>query len=392
MKIAVVTPRFGEDIKGGAEIHSLGLVRALQNRGHKLEIFTSCAKDHYTWENDFKPGSVMVDELKVHRFKIELQQGCWGELESKLILNGHLPVNDQYLWLEKGLHSPDLYQAINKHKNEFDVFVFMPYLLTFVQYALWSALGSSNKPKTLLIPCLHDEPYAYMEWVALSFESVNGVFFNTHEERDLAINTLGIKPKHLAVLGEGILNAENVIKNETTRLPQLAYVGRLEQGKNINLLYQYMQKYYEAHGNSSTKVKLIVAGTGPEKPPNHPAFEFRGAISNQEKDQLCASSIALCQPSLNESFSIVIMESWLQRRPALVHGDCSVTRGHVQRSKGGLWFNSYEQFSHVVDFLKDNPSTAAKMGENGFQYVTNNYTWSSVARRFESYIDYWFGN
>ena len=39
-----------------------------------------------------------------------------------------------------------------------------------------------------------------------------------------------------------------------------------------------------------------------------------------------------------ESFSIVIMESWLCGTPILVNAHCPVTVEHCQNSQGGLFF------------------------------------------------------
>jgi glycosyltransferase involved in cell wall biosynthesis len=171
------------------------------------------------------------------------------------------------------------------------------------------------------------------------------------------------------------------------RPDQLLCVGRLEEGKNILLLYEYVQRYFE-EGND---IRLVVLGEGPLKPPLHPAFEYRGFVSEQEKARAYASSLVLCQPSLNESFSLVVMESWLAGRPVLVHGECAVTRGHVQRSKGGLWFQTYEDFAGALDWFRSHLELATRMGENGKVYVLRNYTWEIVLDRFETIFRVWKG-
>jgi glycosyltransferase involved in cell wall biosynthesis len=83
------------------------------------------------------------------------------------------------------------------------------------------------------------------------------------------------------------------------------------------------------------------------------------------------------------------MESWLAGRPALVHADCAVTRGHVERAKGGLWFRTYDEFVGVIEWLRGNAALAAQMGQNGRRYVLENYTWDAVASRFEAILEAW---
>jgi hypothetical protein len=94
-----------------------------------------------------------------------------------------------------------------------------------------------------------------------------------------------------------------------------------------------------------------------------------------------AAALALCQPSLHEGFSIVIMESWLQGRPVLVHSDCAVTRSHVERSGGGYAFNDYASFSTALHTLHAEPAHAASLGQRGKAYVLQHYSWDAVIDR-----------
>jgi hypothetical protein len=94
-----------------------------------------------------------------------------------------------------------------------------------------------------------------------------------------------------------------------------------------------------------------------------------------------AACTALCQPSLNESFSIVMMEAWLQGRPSLVHADCAVTRAHVERSSGGLLFRDASSFAQAVDILLADEQATNAMGERGRAYVHATYSWPVVLDR-----------
>jgi glycosyltransferase involved in cell wall biosynthesis len=148
-----------------------------------------------------------------------------------------------------------------------------------------------------------------------------------------------------------------------------------------------MGHYSEEKG----RIRLVVIGEGPIKPPRHPAFVYLGFVSERKKATLYRGALALCQPSLRESFSITIMEAWLAGRPVLVYEDCPVTKGHVQRSKGGLRFRTYEDFAGVLDWLQAHPELAARMGKNGRHYVLSNYTWDVILDRFEKILQDWKG-
>jgi len=171
--------------------------------------------------------------------------------------------------------------------------------------------------------------------------------------------------------------------------PILLYSGRLEGAKNVPLLVRFFIEYKAERGGP---LKLVLMGSGPEVIPRHPDIVTLGFRQGQAKLDAYAAATVLCQPSVNESFSIVVMESWLACVPVLVHAHCAVTRYHVQRSCGGLYFSSYVDFAAVLDWFMENDVLRRRMGENGRRYVNTNYNWDAVARRFRAAAERWQTN
>ena len=69
VKVAFVVPRYGTDIRGGAETGARMLAERLaSDRGYDVEVLTTCAIDHYTWANDLPTGTSEEDGLVVRRF------------------------------------------------------------------------------------------------------------------------------------------------------------------------------------------------------------------------------------------------------------------------------------------------------------------------------------
>ncbi len=384
MRIAIVVPRYGTEIGAGAETQARGFAEAAAARGWTVEVWTTCVRNHYTWNNDLPPGRTELNGVVIQRFRMDAwNPGPHAKLAQRLANHGTLLAAEQAEWLATAAHSSALYGHVARHAATFDACVMLPYAMPLIHYAAWSA-----PQQTILWPCLHDEAYARLEVARLLLESTWGVMFNTPEEQNLAVDELGMQPQRQRVLGEGI---EWIQPTVAVPLPNdsfdqnLLYVGRLEGGKNLALLYKYVRRYVE----SGNQLRLVVIGTGPMQPPKHPAFHFRGFVDDVAKMNACATALALCQPSYNESFSRVIMEAWLAERPVLVHDNCAVTRGHVQRSKGGSAFRTYPEFAEVVDWLKANPTLAAQMGRNGRAYVLQNYTWPLVVERFAATVTAW---
>ena len=47
----------------------------LAARGWEVDVLTTCARDHYTWANEYPPGVTTVDGVAVHRFPVEAGNG-----------------------------------------------------------------------------------------------------------------------------------------------------------------------------------------------------------------------------------------------------------------------------------------------------------------------------
>lgn len=385
MRIAVVVPRLGLDIVGGAERHAYGFATAATALGWDVEVWTTCARDHYTWRNELPEGESTVGGLRVRRFPVTVwEEAHFHAASAALAVGRRLEPAEEYNWLNGGPHSPQLYEHVARHSEAVDYVVGLPYATPLVQYALHACSG-----RAILWPCLHDEPIAYLEPTRLLFASVHGVFFNSPEEAGLCVGRLGCRLNRYAVVGEGVELAfagEDDAALPAVAAPYLLYAGRLEGGKGVGELYEYFVRYLaERRGD----LRLVVVGSGPLKPPRHEGIAYLGRVSGGAKAALLRGALALCAPSLNESFSLAMMESWLAERPVLVNAGCDVTRGHARRANGGLWYGNYDEFAGCLDWFAANPVAAGRMGAMARHYVTGNYTWARVMERIAETLRRW---
>ena len=164
------------------------------------------------------------------------------------------------------------------------------------------------------------------------------------------------------------------------------YAGRKNAGKNVDTLLDYFAFYKK---NDQRDLKLVLIGGGQITIPSEIKEDVidLGFVPLQDKYDAYGAAELLCQPSRHESFSLVIMESWLCDRPVLVSGACDVTRNFVVRSGGGLYFDNYSEFAGVLDYYKDNPDKAAEMAEAGKRYVQDNFSWNKVIEKYVGLID-----
>jgi glycosyltransferase involved in cell wall biosynthesis len=260
----------------------------------------------------------------------------------------------------------------------------MPYLFGTTYFAM-----TARPERAILIPCLHDEPYAHCAFVAGMLRSVRGVLFNAHAEAELGRRLAG-HVERWAVVGTGFdargaLDVDGVRRRYGLRWPFVLYVGRREGSKNTPLLVDYFMRY--AH-RRRTELRLVMAGSGDPIPAHERIVDLKVDF-DRDRDALYAASTIFCQPSVNESLSIVLMQAWLAGRPAIVHARCAVTREHCERANGGLWFDSYAEFEEIVDRLLADPALADGLGRNGRAYALREYGWPAVLERFERAMGEW---
>jgi glycosyltransferase involved in cell wall biosynthesis len=256
----------------------------------------------------------------------------------------------------------------------------------FVLYAFptsfWGALLAGERAH--LLPCLHDEPYARYSTTRWLFRHARHTLANSPAERELALRLYDLPPDRVIAAGEGIdlsQRGDGAAFRARRHLhgPLLMYAGRADLSKNIPLLLGYLREYWARRGTPFT---LIRTGRDPmELPPALGAIvQDLGDVGVQERQDAYAAADLFIHPSVHESFSIVLMEAWLQGAPALVHADCAVTRQAAEASGGGLAFGTFGEFAAALDLLLADAGLRRDMGRRGREYVLATCDWADVAR------------
>jgi glycosyltransferase involved in cell wall biosynthesis len=381
--LGFVVPWFGTQTAGGAESECRDTARALAARGARVEILTTCARGHASAWLDHHPEG-LTDEagLPVRRFKTRPRDPHrYARLQERLRLGGGLPRWEEEDFVQESIHSNALYSFLAAERERY-WYLFIPYCFG----TTWE--GALIAPeRSLAIPCLHDEPFARLEATRRLLRGVRAVCFHVPAERALGVRVVGEDPGNFRLVGEGV---DTDIRGDAERFrrtyqipdPFLLYAGRKSAEKNTPLLLDYYARYRFTH--QDRKLRLVLIGSGGVRIPErlgHDVLDL-GFLPVQDKADACAAALALCQPSLVESFSIVMMEAWLTGTPSLVHAGCAVTREHCLAANGGLFFDDYFEFAEAVDLLLDDPGLRQALAENGRAYVLGRYTWDRVTDNY----------
>jgi glycosyltransferase involved in cell wall biosynthesis len=365
-------------------------VTHLAASGLPCEVLTTCVREFRSdWgKAAYKQGAVTERGIVIRRFLPDHRNREAFRNAFTKILAGELPLSDREEadYLAGSVNSKALYDYMDTHREEYALYVFLPYLFGT------TANGVAVAPeKSVVIPCLHEENYIRLRYFKERFSKVRGMAFLADAERAVAESAFDLSRVEKAVLGAGVdtdftPDAARFREKYGIREPFLLYAGRKSRGKNVYTLLYSFERYLQEHPDSDLKLVLIGGGDIilPDSLEGH-VLEL-GFVDATDKYDAYAAADLLVQPSRMESFSIVIMESWLCGRPVLVHGDCAVTKEFTLRSGGGLYFEDYFEFAKAVEYLTSHPQEASEMGARGREFVLENFAWDAIVRKYTEFF------
>lgn len=383
-RIAFVTPRYGDAVVGGSEAVVREAAHGLAERGYEVDVLTTCALDHYTWANEYEPGTFVDGGVTVRRFATiqSRDHGRWTWIQERLLSGDRLDEAEELAWINGRFRVPDLYLYLATRSKQYAAIVFSPYLF-------WSTLYCTGiaPERSVLMPCLHDEPYAYLRSVAAALASCAGVWFLSEPEHQLA-HRLAPVAAHHSVIGAAVKIPESYDRDgfrkrhDLTR-PYVLYAGRREGGKGWQEL---MVGFGVATRRHYLPFDLVTVGVGDAQVP--PVLEDRvvdlGYLSSAEVPDAFAAADAFLQPSTNESFSRTIMEAWLAETVVIANRQSDVVTWHCERSGGGLVYGDELELGQCLRFVAEAPDQAAQLARRGRDYVLANYRWPTVLDAMEA--------
>lgn len=156
------------------------------------------------------------------------------------------------------------------------------------------------------------------------------------------------------------------------RKPYFLFVGRLEKIKGLQTVIPLFNQYEKAQlwiagdGAYGAHLRQLAAGSQ--------SIRFLGRKSRDELRVLYRNATALLVPSLSfEVFSLVIIEAFMQRTPAIVRNIGGMPE-IIQESGGGFVYNTEPELIHVMEKLLTDSSCRNRLGESGFRTLGEKWT------------------
>jgi glycosyltransferase involved in cell wall biosynthesis len=386
MKVAYVVPRYGAQIRGGAETGARMFAEHLvADRGYEVEVFTTCALDALTWRDELAEGTEVLNGVLVHRIA-----SAAGRAEGFHPLSGMLLADpeaaseaDMERWVDlQGPLSPRLLEAVAS--SAADVIVFYPYLY----YPTVRGLPLVRE-RAIMHPAAHEEPALHLPLFGPLFAMCRGFVFQTQSERQLVTDLFEVATTPQVLVGLGVEEATGTPAEARASLglgaaPFLLYVGRVDDKKGTGILWRYFRAYKERHPSPLT---LVMVGQVVNPPDPADDIVVTGMIDDSTKWGLLRGAHALVAPSPFEAFSITVVEALTAGAPVIVNAVCGATREHCERSGAGMWFEGYAEFESVLERMMGDLVLHETMRQNGLRYVEANYRWPIILDRYCAFLE-----
>jgi poly(glycerol-phosphate) alpha-glucosyltransferase len=168
----------------------------------------------------------------------------------------------------------------------------------------------------------------------------------------------------------------------------LLFLGRLHPKKGLeNLLYAWsnvVKKNKEwvlviagwAQNDYDKKLKKII-----EEHSLTGSVYFTGSVLGEDKVSVLQHSNAFILPSFSEGLPMSVLEAWSYRLPVIMTKECNLSDAFEYECaiKIGTSIHSIEET--LITFFSMSEKDQRELGDRGYKYVKNKYSWDQVAKQ-----------
>jgi glycosyltransferase involved in cell wall biosynthesis len=388
-RIAFIIHRYGEQITGGAE----SLCRQIAERllcWYEVEVVTTCATDHLSWNNDLPAGEETLNGVRIRRFaSVEERKLLPFHRNYDRIFTTQLSSEEQHEMIRsQGPYTPALVEYVRKNEQNYDAFIVFTYMYYPSVYTL-----PFLKSKAIFVPAAHDEASLYVDILDELFRQTPHIVCNSEEELFLLQRRFNLPSSIGVVAGIGV---EEPVEGDADagweKLRQkleskqvLTYAGRVENGKGCDELVEFFLRFVKEEQRNDILLLLLGRRTMSLLP--HPQIYSPGYVSENMKYQALRNTDIGIAPSRLESLCMAALETWMHEKPMLVNGGSPVLVGHCLRSNGGLWYSNYGEFAEALKTMLPDAKLRHTLGRNGRSYVRSSYRWDLVEQTYRDVIE-----
>ncbi len=390
LRFTFVSARYGADILGGAEAHARHVAERLTARGHDVRVLTTCARSYATWASELSEGTTVEHGVTVQRYAAAPRRTPWDDVLK--VLSGALPSVGliTHAWARaQGPVAAALIDRLPDEARERDLLVFFQ-LLTHPTLVGMPRVAA----KSALVPLVHEERPIYTAVAGRTLTIPRVLLVNTAAEaaRIRRVARGALPPMTRTAVGLEPPTPSSPAFMPPTQHPYVVVMGRQGKSKPLPAIWRALTGNtrlppLELAGASVpwTDVRLVIVGEPTRMYDGVPQVVHAGWVDDERRWDILRGAIALVNPSVYESLSLVLLDAWTVGRPVVVHRQCDVTVDQVRQSGGGIAVD----FAHpaaaadaIAAGLRSESDRAA-MGVRGQAYVQQTFCWDHVLDIYE---------
>lgn len=186
-------------------------------------------------------------------------------------------------------------------------------------------------------------------------------------------------------INKRINNHSQITMNEHIGEHNILYVGTAEKRKRVG----FIMKVFEAICNDRDDVKLIVVGIKDKREVNRLLKSinityrdhvlFMGKVENEQMADIYRKSDCLVLASDEEIFGMVLLEAMYFKIPCIAE-NVAGPKTVIEHRINGMLEDGYNvgKWKADIAYLLDHPDERTRMGENAYERVMSDFTWSKV--------------
>ncbi|MCD6460116.1 glycosyltransferase family 4 protein [bacterium] len=407
MKITIVAPVYRPSM-GGLQIHIHEYARQFLEKGHKVSIIVPNLKMPWLWFNYKQPKYPkyeIIEDIEVFRLtpRFKLFWKIIHMMINKLNIRGAFRIlklilrdNIEMSW------GPWVYAEKMILKTNPDVIVLFAPFFRIIKDCI--KIRTKYNVPVVVLPIFHIKTQRLEKYIVKLFPHIDIICPSTSMEKDFFVKA-GAKSEIFIILGCG-LNPEQITYPltkhqviEKYNLPsgfRICYLGRIAPSKGVLDLIDAIEILF----NKNIDVSLVLAGITvfnteiieqriKNLPRNHQEkIRIISNFAEKDKHSLISVMDIISLPSLADSFGIVLLEGWINKKPVITCENSPP--GEVTEDAGaGLCYASGNpaELADSILKLKEDVNLYQKLAQNGYSAVINKYTWSNMVDHLLDAID-----
>ena len=386
---------------GGTETALLELSREMVKRGHRVTVLTSNQLGLEDFQRPRFHPSLPEEEtwegIRIIRVGLPSFQRTLLAKLGALCWRSRLPSGDRLWYRTQVPHLPQMIRRARKLNP--DILYAVPFPTATLYYA-WQASRQLGCP-WVIQPHIHEAQMnesllKILKWL---FPKASAVLTNTEPEKKFLVSQ-GIESSKIQVFGQG-LSAAALIPGDGqafrrrqgwTDEPLIVFLGRKVEGKGIETLLSVMPRVW---AETPQAVLLLAGQSSPyfkdlmDRLPVARDARLRSLDNFPEKEKidLLAAADLLALPSAVESFGVVFLEAWAQKKP-VIGANIPAVAAMVEEGKDGYLvpYDDPPALARAILKLLKDPVLRRTMGEAGAVKVRERFEIGKVAEKMEAFF------